>query len=190
MKNKIFVISLPKSGTTSTSFFLESLGLSAIHWVGNNVDLNQIPLGDKDVFLNLTKSYDVSSDAPYYTLFKELDEMYNNAKFLLINREINAWALSSLKHRKREYGNFKTEKTAVTFLENNYFKKNFEEFSFDGLKENYYFHQENVLNYFNKKNNFMQISLHDENIENKICNFLNIENINNQKFPHLNKRPR
>jgi Sulfotransferase domain len=183
MKNKIFIISMPKSMTTSTTLFLKNYNYNTMHWIGGYVNLNNLEKKSTEFFINFAKDYDVCSDTPYHLLFKELDSHYKNSKFIYINRNKEDWARSCLKHIKI---------TGLDYFESiNYeniklFKDLTDKNNFLHLIEKYKIHNNAVLEYFKNKNNFLYLEANDINKEEKICNFLNIEFNKNITFPREN----
>lgn len=78
--NKVFCIGLNKTGTTSLHYAFKELGLTTFH--GGTYD------DDIDCF----------SDGRYYKIFKELDIIAPNSKFILNTRDLKSWVLSRIKH--------------------------------------------------------------------------------------------
>ncbi len=81
--NKVFVIGLSKTGTSSLSKALEILGLSSIHYPSR---------------LSMLKHYQSASDLPVAMAFKKLDKLYPQSLFILSTREMDSWLHSMQQH--------------------------------------------------------------------------------------------
>lgn len=78
-KNKIIIIGLPRTGTTSVSVALLEQGLKVAHMAFTKAAFMQA---------------DAISDAPCFSDFKQLDELFPGAKFIYLDRELDSWVLS------------------------------------------------------------------------------------------------
>ena len=174
---------MPKSLTTSTAMFLSMYNYKTMHWIGSELNLENLEQNSTNFFLNFAKNYEVCSDNPYHLLFKELDAKYKNSKFIYINRNKKDWVRSCLKHVKitgleyfesTKYENFK------------FFKELADKYDFESLIKKYEIHNSKVLEYFNNKDNFLYLQADDGKKENKICEFLNINLDPKIKFPVAN----
>jgi hypothetical protein len=105
--HKYFVVSLHRTGTRSTHELFELLGFNCIHWPhtfreidlqsrieGHETDLEFIA----DTLAPVFDHYDVVSDVPVPVLYRQLAQRYPSAKFVLVNRDPEAWAESVLRH--------------------------------------------------------------------------------------------
>ena len=74
--SKIFIIGLPRTGTTSISVVLLELGLSVAH----------------TAFTKRTfEVSDAISDAPCFSDYQLLDGLFPNAKFIYLTRSMEKW---------------------------------------------------------------------------------------------------
>ena len=181
-KNKVFVISMPKSATTSTSMFIEKYGYKTIHWIGGIIDIKNVSTPYQDFYLEFAEDYDCCSDSPFHVLYKELDVKYPNSKFIFIEREVNAWALSQLKHDKHHGYSGRLPAYSHYVIEEEYYGGGKLNYNFDTLKKIHKIHKEKVLDYFKDKDNLLILNLEDNNKEKKICNFLSLKYDQNIKF--------
>jgi len=184
--DKIIILSLGKSGTTSASLFFEQLKYKSLHWLGsvvdpsdfNNLSLNEIL--EKSKYLE--EQYDVFSDYPYCMAYEYFDKKYNNTKFILITRDANDWAVSVKNHEK--IFNFTSLRIASWQPYLDIKNKKMEDFSNEQLIKVYENHTKDVLKYFKNSKNFIHINLNDQDKAKKILNFLNIKS--NIDFPKEN----
>jgi hypothetical protein len=184
--NKIVILSLGKSGTTSTSLFFENLGYKSLQWLGSKVD----PDTFKDMTIEnmlisssyLEEKYDVFSDYPYCMAYEYFDKKYKDAKFILITRDSKEWVTSVRNHDKiRKFTPIRTASWKKYLDIKN---KTMDDFSDKQLKDLYENHTNDVIEYFKNSKNFIHINLNDKNKAYKICKFLNISN--SIDFPKVN----
>lgn len=185
-KNKVFIISMPKSATTSTSLFIEKYGYKTMHWIGQEIDKENVPSDAKEFYINFAQNYDCVSDGPYHTLFEELDHRYPESKFIFINRDIDEWALSQMKFSKSLGFSGKLPRYPHVIVEDKYFLGKRINYDFESLKDNYKYHKNNVLNYFNDRADFLYLELIDNKKEKKICDFLGLNYDSSIVFPISN----
>ena len=187
---KAFIIGLPRSGTTSVSVALLEQGFKVAHQGFT-----------KQTF----ELADIVSDAPCFSDYKQLARLYPQAKFIYLDRELEAWVPSMqmllsrmLPHLDRKTGRFHP-----------ILKRSFSH-SFgvgevsdpmDGqhLVECYQRHKKAVFEFFRSaeqhQDNFMSINISEEGGLSKLLNFLRFEseiitsemNFPHLNFPHLNK---
>ncbi|MCQ8877699.1 sulfotransferase family protein [Pseudoalteromonas shioyasakiensis] len=79
--SKVFIIGLPRTGTTSISVALLELGLHVAHTAFT-----------KKAF----EVADAISDAPCFSDYMHLDKLFPNSKFVYLNRDVEKW-LPSIK---------------------------------------------------------------------------------------------
>lgn len=178
-KNKVFIISLHKTGTTSLKYLLERLGylvtgpdthLFEKAWVENYEEI--------DEFL---RKFDAFQDDPWYMLYPYVYKKYPDAKFIFLKRELNSWIESiqnfygrdqyNNKVRRLFYGNANT-------LENR-----------DLYISKYNEHNKNVRHFFENNPNYIEIDVKEPSDVLKLQVFLG-ERIKFHRFPHKNKAPK
>lgn len=182
---KVFIISMPKAATTSITDFLKQYKLNTMHWIGGHVDIINMEKSIKP-FIDISRKYDVLSDAPYNVLFQELDQEYEDAKFIYIDREIESWAISHIEHNKLYNPQKKLKNNAVEYLEIEFFKELATVQDYDNLIKKYKYHQERVLEYFKDRENLLFLPLDFVDKEQRICKFLGLEYNENIKFNRSN----
>ena len=74
--NKVFIIGLPRTGTTSVSVALLEQGLTVAHQAFT-----------KQAFMLA----DAVSDAPCFSDYQQLDRLFPNAKFVYLDRPLDKW---------------------------------------------------------------------------------------------------
>ena len=77
--NKLFIIGLPRTGTTSISVALLDYGFKVAHTAYT-----------KRAF----ELADVISDAPCFCDYQELDKLFPNSKFVYLDRALTSWVPS------------------------------------------------------------------------------------------------
>jgi hypothetical protein len=184
--NKIVILSLGKSATTSTSLFFEKLGYRSLHWLGSIVDPNTLKGMSLEEIVEfnayLEDSYDVLSDYPYCMTYEYFDKKYQDAKFILITRNSEEWVNSIRNHDKLK--EFTPIRVASWSKYLNVKNKTIDDFSNKELQGLYENHTKDVLKYFKNSKNFIHIDIKDKNKAYKICKFLNISNF--VDFPKVN----
>ena len=137
---------------------------------------------------NLTKNYlieeckkkamegDAFRDNPWSLLYKEMDVLFPNSKFILTLRDPQKWIVSATNYFKgwtepmRAYTYGETHQDPVK--------------NRDHWLKVYHNHTKEVKDYFkNRKNDLLVFNIETDELK-KICKFLNIKNDLNKKFPH------
>jgi hypothetical protein len=175
--NKLFIIGLPRTGTTSISVALLDYGFKVAHTAYT-----------KRAF----ELADVISDAPCFCDYPQLDKLFPNSKFVYLDRALTTWvpSMQMLLNKmlpeltpktgylnpvlKRSINNIFGPLTATDPLSQQY------------LSTCYLKHQQEVFNYFLSRNDFLKIDLsHDDSLT-RLLQFLDISTANAGKFPRLN----
>ena len=189
---KAFIIGLPRSGTTSVSVALLEQGLKVAHQAFT-----------KQAF----ELADVVSDAPCFSDYKQLANLYPEAKFIYLDRDIESWVLSMqmllsrmLPHLDHKTGRFHP-----------ILKRSFNHcFSVGEVSDPmdaehligcYQTHQKAVFDFFcslgNDPSRFMSLNISDDGSLSKLIRFLEVNGgadscrselgLPHLNFPHLNK---
>jgi hypothetical protein len=187
---KIVLLSLGKSGTTSAADFFNQLNYKTIHFMGERIlDIHKrrMTMSFEEVMAEgeyLEKEYDVFTDYPYCMAYEYFDKKYSNTKFILITRDVSDW-IKSVQHWTG-YWNSLTFACFIKYLN----KRQIATINGTGcLKDEdlqylYESHTKDVLKYFKNSKNFIHLNLNDEKIGQKILEFLKISS--DVKFPCLN----
>lgn len=176
LSQKIFGIGLNKTGTKTLGSCLKTFGLK--HKTYDLELLESFSKGDYNSIFQIVDEFDSFEDWPWPLIYKELDEKYENSKFILtIRKDQNTWYNSLCKHaqrtgptkaRKIAYGYFMPEENRKAHL-----------FIYNS-------HNESVINYFSqRKDKLLVVCWENGDSWEKLCNFLNFP-IPLVNFPHEN----
>lgn len=175
--NKIFIIGLPRTGTTSISVALLDYGFKVAHTAYTK---RAFELGD------------VISDAPCFCDYQQLDKLFPHSKFVYLDRAVKSWvpSMQMLLNKmlpelapKTGYLNpvlkrcintsFKLSTTSVPLSEQH-------------LTACYLEHKHSVFNYFAGRTDFLHIDISQSGSLKALLQFLEISAEDAGDFPHLN----
>tara|TARA_R110001583_G_scaffold16561_22_gene67997 strand:- start:9574 stop:10215 length:642 start_codon:yes stop_codon:yes gene_type:complete len=179
--SKIFIIGLPRTGTTSISVALLESGFKVAHTAFTQ---------------RAFELADVVSDCPCFSDYQQLDALFPDSKFVYLQRELSKWVPSMqllltkmAPHLHPKTGSF-----------NPVLKRSFEQtFTLsnrnlltDGhLRECYQHHQQHVESYFQDRKDFLSINISEPESFTTLLDFLGLERQFNSSehcvFPHLNQ---
>ena len=185
MNDKVFIIGLNKTGTTTLEHALKILGYNVKPYHDNVVIKCH-----KNPSLHLrvvTKDYNAFQDIPYCTYWKELYELYPNAKFILtVRSDADKWIKSLINHTLKVTADKSNKFNALLTNELTYGYK-YPGFHESEFKKQYYEHNLKVRRFFRDKDNFLEFQL--SNVDDKwkvLCDFLD-KPIPKEEFPYANK---
>lgn len=175
--SKVFIIGLPRTGTTSISVALLEMGLSVAHTAFT-----------KKAF----EMADAVSDAPCFSDYMHLDAIFPGSKFIYLSRSMEKWVPSitmllekMAPHLDAETGRF-----------NPILKRSFHHtfcatlpLTHNELVDCYSRHEQAVLTYFKNRNDFLSIDISESGSLRKVEQFLEIQAHGDQgqsDFPKLN----
>ena len=103
---KVLVIGFQKTGTTTMTEALRSLGYSVgqaaqsinMELKGKNLPAEKIDEAVRAMAFDIADRADAVQDSPYPLLFKELDARYPGSKFIYLDREPDSWVRSVVGH--------------------------------------------------------------------------------------------
>jgi len=175
--NKLFIIGLPRTGTTSISVALLDYGFKVAHTAYT-----------KRAF----ELADVISDAPCFSDYPQLDKIFPNSKFVYLERTLEYWvpSMQMLLHKmlpelnpKNGYLNpvlkrsirdtFALSETTAPLTPSH-------------LETCYLAHQQKVVEYFSDRNDLVKLDVSKNGSLKNLLIFLNIEDENASEFPRLN----
>lgn len=163
---KIFGIGLTRTGTTSLTEALATLGYSAKH----------LPMSYEDI-----ENHDVSTDTPVAARFPILDVFYPDSKFILTTRDKYSWIESAASL-------VRTDRDPLWLLEGRAILYKTVVFDRDKFLKAYDNYHNFVYGYFqDRKKNLLVLDLKENNKWEKLCNFLN-KDIPKSIYPKLNCR--
>ena len=103
---KIFGIGLSKTGTTSLAHALEILGYAT----QDNMGITRYAPDDiSSIDISEIESHDAFTDTPIPTFYKQLDERFQGAKFILTVRDLDGWLKSCKKQFTRKSADNQTD---------------------------------------------------------------------------------
>nr|WP_321233389.1 sulfotransferase [uncultured Psychroserpens sp.] len=171
--DKVFVIGFQKTGTTSLDLALQRLGYR-VYCVDKNLLKFKNKSDLKNYILETLEVWDAVQDMPWPLFYKELYQLYPNAKFILTKRHPNDWYKSVIKF----FGSIR-----IPFHKNIYHVPCAEGYEKE-YKAIYNKHNEEVLEFFSDKDNFLLMKPKHNFDYKTLCNFLHIENVPQEDFPH------
>lgn len=162
--NKIFIIGLPRTGTTSICSKCLDLGFKVAHTAYTQKTFDQAK---------------IIADTPIFSDYQQLDKYYPNSKFILLERELTKWIPSIQQLLKRMYFNVVREDGGF----NPYIKRSYQKVfsplteeniaNDDFLRSCYDTHKSDVLRYFSKReSDLLRLDISQENSLEKLCHFL------------------
>ena len=173
MKQKVFVIGFQKTGTTSLEYALEHLGY---HVYGGDKNLMKFSDSDelKTYIKKTLKTWDAVQDMPWPIFYKELYEIYPEAKFILTIRPTDKWIRSVITYfasirvplHKKIYGVPCAEGYEDRYIE---------------LYNQY---NKDIIEFFKQKPNFLIMEMGKNFNYQTLGIFLDLEDIPLADFPH------
>lgn len=171
---KIFCIGFQKTGTSSLGQALSILGYK----VQGPAHTRNPKVKEKlhELCLPLVEQSDAFQDNPWPILYKTLDERYPNSRFILTEREPNAWLKSVLHH----FGNRSTPMREIIYGEG------CPEGNEKAYLDRYIKHNLEVKNYFkNRPSDLLVLDIKHHNNWDLLCDFLQKKKPD-ASFPHAN----
>ncbi|MGS0680670.1 sulfotransferase [Shewanella sp. 125m-7] len=175
--NKVFIIGLPRTGTTSISVAMLDYGYKVAHTAYT-----------KHAFYLA----DIISDSPCFCDYPQLDKLFPGAKFVYLERDLSLWvpSMQMLVNKMKAQLDLKTG----TF--NPILKRTFND-TFDLAVTNvpddpthlemcYRRHEQQVVSYFKNRDDLIRINVSDAQSLMKLLTFLDIQFEGTPTFPHLN----
>lgn len=175
--NKLFIIGLPRTGTTSISVALLEYGFKVAHTAYT-----------KRAF----ELADVISDAPCFADYQELDKIFPNSKFVYLDRSLERWVPSMQMLLNKMLPELAPKSGYLNAVLKRCINQTFapltsaEPLSSEHLQSCYLAHQQQVQRYFAGRDDFLTLDInHDDSLK-KLLQFLNINADTAGCFPHLN----
>lgn len=176
--NKIFGIGFHKTGTTSLGAALERLNYRVVGNVGfrdPDIERNVYELTDR-----LIDKYDAFQDNPWPILYRRLDELCPNSKFILTLRPVDKWIASVVRHFGTDHTPMREWIYGVGFPEGNE----------DIYRARYERHNREVQEYFaDRPDDLLVFDLTEGAGWDLLCPFLG-RDIPDLAFPHANEANR
>lgn len=175
--NKLFIIGLPRTGTTSVSVALLDYGFKVAHTAYT-----------KRAF----ELADVISDAPCFADYEELDQLFPNSKFVYLDRALEGWVPSMQMLLNKMLPELAPKSGYLNPVLKRCINKTFAPLTTENplgtqhLESCYRAHQQAVFHYFENRDDLLVIDISQKNSLLKLLDFLGIESKTAGDFPHLN----
>lgn len=176
---KVFCIGFQKTGTTSLEVALQSMGYTVKSCFGRELTLERLRQTFVQAGLEIAREYDAVEDMPWPLMFRELDEAFPGARFILTLRDTDRWLTSICKH----FGNNPHVMQQLTYGEDAAAPLGNEE----RYRQVYEAHNKAVLDYFAERpQDLLVLRLEDGDGWDKLAPFLGLENAPSGPFVHTN----
>lgn len=176
-KGLIIGVGFQKTGTSSLREALKILG----YRVKDTSERALLPIlkGKYSKILRMLKNFDAVEDTPWYMIYKELDELIPNSKFILTIRDEESWYLSVKKH----IGDLRSAHHEWIYGRGKGLPKEDKQNTIDVYNR----HNKEVVAYFkDRPKDLLVIDFTKGDKWEKLCAFLGKE-IPDEPFPHYNK---
>ncbi|WP_298236975.1 sulfotransferase family protein [uncultured Algibacter sp.] len=172
-KEKVFVIGFQKTGTTSLEHALQFLGYRV--YGGDKNLMKYTNTEDLKAYIKKSlDSWDAAQDMPWPLFYKELYDLYPDAKYILTIRDTNKWLRSVV--------------TYFASIRIPLHKKIYDVPCAEGYeyryKEVYEQTNEAILEFFKNNPNFLIMKMEENFDYETLCGFLNLDEIPQDAFPH------
>lgn len=176
--SKLFIIGLPRTGTTSLCSFFLQLGFNTAHTAYT---------------IETFESADVLADTPIFNDYQLLCKRFINSKVIFIERDMQTWLPSISQLLERMSGNLFSDKGGYNDTIKRCYKETFRGLNqelindFQFLETCYEAHRARALEYFKENDiDYLTINLMDKDAIIKLSDFLNIDI--SIAMPHMNKK--
>lgn len=175
--NKIFIIGLPRTGTTSICAALLAQNYKVAHTAYT-----------KRAF----ELADVIADAPCFSDYQQLDRLFPGSVFIYLNRAAELWIPSIQMLLKKMLPELDLKTGYLNKVLKRSFHQTFElstaadPLAAEHLAEVYHQHQQEIFRYFADRDDLLVIDISEENRLRHLLRFLGINSEGAEEFPHLN----
>jgi hypothetical protein len=173
--NKLFIIGLPRTGTTSISAaLLEYFKVAHTCYTKRAFELA-----------------DVISDCPCFSDYPHLDLLFPGSKFVYLQRDLQQWLPSIQMLLNKMIPSLYSE-TYVNPILKRSFEQAFElntvvnPLDITHLKICYQRHEQGVIDYFHGQDNLLSIDINQADNFSQLLNFLGLPQTGDEQLPHLN----
>lgn len=175
--SKIFGIGLPRTGTTSLNTALNTIGIPSIHF--------PFSLYESADF-SILEQYTGFVDSPIPYLYRQLDEMYPDAGFILTTRALDQW-LTSMQWLLEEGPNIWEWKSIYDTYHADFFGST--KFDRECYQKAYHDFHRKVQDYFDGRDNLLILDLNIGYGYEELCHFLRIP-VYEGEYPRGNEKRR
>lgn len=176
---KIFIIGLPRTGTTSLCATLLEYGFKVAHTAYTKAAIEQA---------------DVIADTPVYCDYIFLDQQFPGSKFIYLDRKIENWLPSIQNLLRRMIKNINNDHGGFNVILKRCYKTVFAPFDHEHinnlqhLSECYKQHKNDMSDHFAARSkDLLFIDIANPTAPQQLVNFLAIKSASIKPFPHLNK---
>ncbi|WP_276665923.1 sulfotransferase [Thalassolituus oleivorans] len=172
--SKIFIIGLPRTGTTSISVALLELGFLVAHTAFTK------------------KAFEVAeaiSDAPCFSDYQHLDELFPNSKFIYLSRNMDEWVPSITMLLEKMAPHLEPKTGYFNPILKRSFHHTFSPtlpLSANELIDCYRRHQQAVFEYFKDRDDLLSIDVSEQGSLLKMKKFLGVDAQGSEDFPKFN----
>lgn len=177
MNNKIFIIGLPRTGTTSVCHAFLEFGIPTAHTAYTN---------------NCFDNAHAIADTPIFNDYKALDHYYPDAKFIYLERELNVWLPSIKQLLLRMHTNLTRTDGGFNIHIKHCYLNTFSNLTIDNINDDSYLthcyntHINDAKNYFkHQEQRFLSINIAKPQSYKMLCDFLAIKS-NKTDFEKMN----
>ncbi len=176
--NKLFIIGLPRTGTTSISVALLQYNFKVAHTAFTKYAFELA---------------DVISDAPCFSDYKELDALFPGSKFVYLERDLDKWIPSAQMLLQKMESRLHPQTGVFSPVLKRSFNQVFKLYSSpdlyteEHLKDCYLKHKSEVLDYFTGRNDLISINISHQDSLPRLIEFLGLSIEGRTLFPHLNQ---
>lgn len=175
--NKIFIIGLPRTATTSVCFSMLALGFTVAHTAYT--------------YQSFEKSQ-VIADTPVFCDYQALDVIYPDAQYIYLYRDLSLWLPSIKQLLLRMYKNVVSETGGFNPAIKRCYQTIFSPFTFENINDDKFLthcfqkHQKEVEQYFaHRQKALLKLDICVPGSYARLLDFLGVES-NNQGFSQLN----
>jgi len=179
--SKVFIIGLPRTGTTSVCVAFLNLGYRVAHCA----------LTERSLL-----TADVVGDTPAYADYRMLDERFPQSRFIYLDRKIESWLLSIKSLLANMIVGLTTPEGGFHPIVRRCYSQIFHPITAEYINSDahlracYECHRAAVFEYFHdRRDSFLAISLDDANSYSKLTGFLEIDG-KGSAFPKMNTEGR
>jgi hypothetical protein len=178
--NKIFIIGLPRTATTSVCLAMMGLGFKTAHNAYTQ---------------NAFCEAKVLADTPIFCDYKTLDQHFPNSKFIYLTREPSLWVPSIKQLLQRMIVNLQRGDGGFNPYLKRCYSEIFSPLSVQNINDDefllscYQRHQQGVINYFQQRHqDLITLDVSEKDSYQKLLTFLRMEqlDVNKRGFKHIN----
>ena len=167
LENKIFIIGLPRTSTTSVCCAMLDFGFTVAHTAYTQRTFEQAT---------------VIADTPIFCDYQQLDKQYPNSKFIYLTRDLSLWLPSIKQLLNRMFINITRSDGGFNLIIKRCYTKTFSPFNFNNINDDDFLtvcfeqHQQQVFDYFaDRKADLLVINVAEADSYQQLASFLLLE---------------